>query len=248
VQSDKSWKPEAVLLLGAGLMVCLSSGMLITLMLQIFWPDFMPAQQKFQNFLINGVSFQIGGLVLTHFFLKMHEVTWAEFLGLKNPNLGRALVLSLGVTVVALPLTIGLNEVCRLLLTHFSARPGVQPTMQVLEASVSLGQRICFGISAIALAPVVEEILFRAILYRAVKQRGYPGIALLGSALLFGAIHGSLMTLFPLTILAIILALLYDKADNLMAPIVAHSLFNATNFFFFIYQRDLERWWKQFEF
>jgi membrane protease YdiL (CAAX protease family) len=246
VQSDKSWKPEAVLLLGAGLMICLSGGMLITLVVQIFWPDFMPAQHKFHNFLINGVSFQIGGLLLTHFFLKVHEVTWAEFLGLTSPNLTRAIVLALGVIVVALPLTIGLNEVCRIVLTHFSGTPAAQPTMQVLEVSVSLAQRICFGISAIVLAPVVEEILFRAILYRAIKQRGYAGIALFGSALLFGAIHGSWMTLFPLTILAIILALLYDKADNLMAPIVAHSLFNAANFFFFIYQRDLERWWKQF--
>ena len=246
MQSDKPWKPEAVLLLGAGLMICLSGGMLITLVVRSFWPDFMPAQQTFQNFLINGVSFQFGGLVLTHFFLKVHELTWAEFLGLKNPNLLRAVVLSLGVTVVALPLILGLNQVCLTVLTHLSGTPPTQPTMQVLEASVSLGQRICFGISAIVLAPVVEEILFRAILYRSIRQRGYPGIALFGSALLFGAIHASWMTFLPLTILAIILALLYDKAENLMAPIVAHSVFNATNFFFFIYQRDLERWWKQF--
>lgn len=237
-----------MLLLGAGLMICLLGGMLITLVLQIFWPDFMPTQKNFQNFLVNGVSFQIGGLLLTHFFLKVHHVTWAEFLGLKGPNFIRAIALSLGVTAVALPLTIGLNQACRIILTHLSGTPATQPTMQVLEASVSLGQRICFGISAIALAPVVEEILFRAILYRAIKQHGYPRIALFGSALLFGAIHGSLMTLFPLAILAIILALLYDKADNLMAPILAHSLFNAANFFFFIYQRDLERWWKHFEF
>jgi membrane protease YdiL (CAAX protease family) len=246
VQSDKPWKPEAVLLLAAGLMICLSAGMLITLVARTFWPDFTPAQQTFQNFLVNGLSFQMGGLMLTHFFLKIHDVTWAEFLGLKSGNLPRAIAIAVAVIVVALPLTLGLNEASRIVITYVSGTPATQPTIQVLEASVSLGQRICFGIAAIALAPAVEEILFRGILYRAIKQRGYPKIALFGSALLFGAIHASLMTFFPLTILAIIFALLYDKADNLMAPIVAHSLFNAANFFFFIYQRELERWWKQF--
>ena len=34
----------------------------------------------------------------------------------------------------------------------------------------------------------------------------------------------------PLAILAVILALLYDRMDNLLASITAHALFNAVNF------------------
>lgn len=244
MQPDKSWKLEAVLLLGSGLMVSLSLGALATLLLREFVTgNGGEARGKFLSFLVSSASFQIAGLVLTHFFLREHEMTWAQFLGLKAPNLKRAVLLGLGVAAVALPLTLQLNEACRVLLTHFLGTPQPQPTMQVLEVSVSVGQRILFGLSAIVLAPVVEEILFRAILYRAIKQRGHPRAALVGSALLFGAIHASWMTFVPLTFLAVILALLYDKADNLAAPIVAHSCFNAANFFLFIHQAEITRWW-----
>jgi membrane protease YdiL (CAAX protease family) len=148
----------------------------------------------------------------------------------------------MAVVVVALPLTLGLNKACEILLTQLAGKVETQPTMKILEISVSLPQRLYFGFTAIVLAPLLEEILFRAILYRGIKQRGYPRLALFGSALLFAAIHLSLLTFVPLTVLAIILALLYDKADNLMAPIVAHSLFNAANFVLYLYQDGVTRW------
>jgi membrane protease YdiL (CAAX protease family) len=230
-------------------MASLSLGTLITLAVREFGPDFTIAQEKFCSFIISSVSFQGTGLVLTHFFLKHHDLTWTEFLGLKQPNLKRSILIALGVVVIALPLILGLNEFFRVLITRLYGTPDTQPTIQVLEISVSLGQRICFGITAILIAPVVEEILFRAVLYRTLKQRGYPRLALVGSALLFGAIHANWMTLLPLACLAVILALLYDKTDNLMAPIFAHAFFNAVNFFSFIYRDELTelfRWLKQF--
>jgi membrane protease YdiL (CAAX protease family) len=246
VQSEKPWKLEAVLLLGTGLMMSLSIGVLITLAARQFGQGFTAAQERFMMFVISSVSFQGAGLILTHFFLKQHQVTWTEFLGLKGPNLRRAMVMGLGVAIVSLPMILLLNEFFRIVITRFHGTPDTQPTMQVLELSVSLGQRIVFGITAMLLAPVVEEILFRGVLYRTIKQYGYPRLALFGTSLLFGAIHLNWMTLFPLAALAVILALLYDRTGNLMAPIVAHSLFNAVNFFSYIYREQLERWFKQF--
>jgi uncharacterized protein len=248
VLSEKQWKLEAVLLLVIGLMMSLSIGVLITLAVRQLGPEFSVSQERFMMFVISSVSFQGAGLILTHFFLKQHEVTWTEFLGLRGPNLRRAMILGFGVVIVALPLILGLNEFFRQVITRFHGTPDTQPTMQVLELSVSLGQRIVFGITAMLLAPMVEEVLFRGILYRAIKQYGYPRLALFGTALLFGAIHLNWMTFFPLASLAVILALLYDRTNNLMAPIFAHSLFNAVNFFSFIYREELERWFKQLQF
>lgn len=245
MQSEPYWKSESVLLLGAGLMISLSLGMLAVLALRQFQPDLTAANLRFFSFLISMVSFQIAGLVLTHLFLQQHALRWREFLGLSGPRLGRALAAGLAVVVVALPLILGFNELMRVLITRWHSAPDLQPTMQVLELSVSVGQRICFGFTAIVLAPVVEEILFRGILYRTIQQRGFPRLALLGTSLLFGLIHGSLMTLLPLAALAAILALLYDRTQNLMAPIFAHSLFNAVNFFSYIFREELAQWWKQ---
>jgi hypothetical protein len=115
----------------------------------------------------------------------------------------------------------------------------------VLQVSVTLEQRVVFGLAAVLLAPVVEEILFRGILYPAIKQRGYPGFALWGTSLLFAAIHSNLMTFVPLTVLALALVWLYEKTDTLLAPIAAHAVFNAANFFLFVYGPDLARWWQR---
>ena len=234
MQTDRQWKLEAVLVLGAGLMISLSFGMLLSLALHRVEPDLSVSQEKFWAFVISGVSFQGAGLALAHFFLKQHELTWAEFLGLKGPNLRRATLLGVVTAALVIPLTLFLNKQAGRLITFFQGTPEIQPTMQVLQLSVSLGQRLCFGAAAILVAPVVEEVLFRGILYRTIKQQGHPMLGLFLSSLLFGAIHANLMTLIPLAFLAAVLALLYDRTNNLMAPILAHSLFNAVNLFIFL--------------
>ena len=233
-------------MLGVGLMVSLSIGTFAALLLRQLGPETSTGQQRFISFLISSVSFQFVGLVLTHFFLRVHQVTWSEFLGLSDPRLKNALLIALAVVLVALPLTLGLNELSRIVITEIFSKAEAQPTMQVLEMSRSFGQRIWFGFTAIIMAPLVEEILFRGIIYPAGKQLGFPRLSLLVSSLVFAAIHASLMTLLPLTVLAMIFALLFDKTSNLLAPIAAHSVFNATNFFLFIYREDLTRWWKEF--
>ena len=37
-------------------------------------------------------------------------------------------------------------------------------------------------------------------------------------------------TFLPLAVLALLLTMLYERTDNLLAPISAHALFNALNF------------------
>lgn len=235
MQSEKQWNLDAVLLFVAGLMISFALGVFGTLIVTKFGnlPD---PQVKFYGFVVGTVSLHGVALILTHFLLQAHRLTWPEFLGLKGPHLPKAALVALGVALLALPPALGLNELSRQFIVwiHGSANP--QPTMEVLENSVGLWQRIWFGMSAIIVAPLAEEILFRAILYRTLCQLGPRRRALLISALVFGIFHISLVSFVPLTVLAIILTVLYDKTDNLMAPIIAHSLFNAANFFYFIYQ------------
>jgi membrane protease YdiL (CAAX protease family) len=38
------------------------------------------------------------------------------------------------------------------------------------------------------------------------------------------------MNFLPLFVLALVLTVLYEKTNNLLAPIAAHSAFNAVNF------------------
>ena len=83
---------------------------------------------------------------------------------------------------------------------------------------------------AIVIAPPAEEALFRGLIYPAVKRAGFPRLAWWGSAVLFAAVHWNLPSFLPLILLALVLTWLYEKTDNLLAPIAAHGLFNALNF------------------
>src|SRR4029079_1566506 len=98
----------------------------------------------------------------------------------------------------------------------------------------SWSQRIFFGVIAILLAPLVEELLFRGILYPALKQKGYRRLALWGASLFFALTHSNVPTFIPLTFLAIILTLLYEETNTLLMPILTHSLFNAANYYWLV--------------
>ena len=84
-------------------------------------------------------------------------------------------------------------------------------------------------------AAVAEEFLFRGVLFPFVKQLGFPKSAWLGVSALFAAIHFDAATFVPLLAFALALTWLYEKTGNLLAPIFAHSVFNAANLVILIF-------------
>ncbi|MDX1711577.1 MAG: CPBP family intramembrane glutamic endopeptidase [Rhodovibrionaceae bacterium] len=76
------------------------------------------------------------------------------------------------------------------------------------------------------LVPIVEEITFRAVLYRWLRERigFWPGLVL--SSVLFGMLHGVLFLAPVLSILGALFAWLYERSGSLWPAIVAHGLFN----------------------
>ncbi|MFI5356947.1 MAG: CPBP family intramembrane glutamic endopeptidase [Opitutales bacterium] len=81
-------------------------------------------------------------------------------------------------------------------------------------------------ILAVVLAPVTEELIFRAGLFRYLRTRLPRWAALLLPALLFAALHANLASFAPLTVLGLILALAYERTGNIAVPMIAHALFN----------------------
>lgn len=76
------------------------------------------------------------------------------------------------------------------------------------------------------LSPVVEEMVFRGILYRALKANiGVIGAAM-GSALAFGVFHGNIVQAVYGSIMGICLAFHYEKYGKIAAPVLFHSAAN----------------------
>ena len=91
-----------------------------------------------------------------------------------------------------------------------------------------------FAFAAVFMAPLGEELIFRAGLYRfLLGPIGKPS-AMLVSGLIFGSIHLNLAGLAPLTVLGIFLCVAYDLTGNIRVPIFMHMLFNAHTVFFLL--------------
>ena len=182
--------------------------------------------------MVSTLSFQGVGLIFVVRFLQEHQVSWAEGFGFRNQP-RRAVLLGFLIAFIFLPVGWGLQQACGQLMTHlphFKLHPEEQPAIQALRLSASVWNRFAFGAVAVLLVPFAEEMLFRGILYPAIKQAGFPRLALWGTSLLFAAVHTNVVTFVPLTVLALLLAALYERTNNLLAPIAAHAMFNAMNF------------------
>jgi membrane protease YdiL (CAAX protease family) len=240
--SEKPWRAEAVLLLGAGLLAVLSMGILAAALLKG-----KEASPDFIGFSLSTVVAQVFALVLIHFFLKAHQMSWRDLLGLRNRRLASIALLAMVLALVASPVTWAISSLVIKIITLLHETPEQQIAVQVLETTKDPAQRLVFALAAIVLAPLVEEILFRGILYPMLKHHGYPRLALWGTSLLFAAVHLHVATFVPLFVFGLILIWIYERTDTLFAPILTHATFNTINFLLFINQAQVEQWLKRFQ-
>lgn len=93
-------------------------------------------------------------------------------------------------------------------------------------------------ISMVIFAPLLEEMIFRRVLFGGLYQKTNFIIATLVSALVFAAVHGELQHLLIYTAPALVFSFIYYKTKRLLAPILAHLLMNG---FVVIVQLNLEK-------
>ena len=79
---------------------------------------------------------------------------------------------------------------------------------------------------ATVIAPITEELVFRAGLFQYLHKRTPRWVALLVPALLFGASHTNLASFPQLVLLGVIFSIAYERTGNIAVPMLAHALFN----------------------
>jgi len=103
-----------------------------------------------------------------------------------------------------------------------------QEMVRMLRDSGDAALRIAIALSAVVIAPVAEEVLFRGYLYPSVKAYSGGILAAVVSAGVFTAVHFNLVGLLPLFLFGLLLAAAYEATGSLWLPISIHALFNAT--------------------
>ena len=157
----------------------------------------------------------------------------ADTFGFNRNNTGRCLLLGLatglGLVLIAMVLALLSNLLIQSLGDHAEPQKLVTLIAEESAKKENIRTLIFFVVMSVAVAPIAEEILFRGILYPAIKQIGHPLLAAIATALLFALFHVNLLTFASLTVVALGLIALYEFTDNLLAPITAHAVFNASN-------------------
>ncbi len=154
----------------------------------------------------------------------------SSVLGLTSANPGhvpsKVLWLTLGV-VPALAVCAAATWVFEVLnQTLIGAPPETQSSIKQLLASGDDLALVMLAVSAVVIAPLVEEIVFRGFLYRNLRDGVGKGLALVISGVVFSAVHMHPTLFLPLAGLGIGLALLYEWTGSLWVPILAHMAFN----------------------
>ena len=128
-------------------------------------------------------------------------------------------------------IAIGLNWLCSAGIEWIT---GIHPSDQELVKCFTgdtcpLGIRLALGLLVLFEAPLLEEPLFRGIIFRgfATVLPEWAAMALTG--FLFAIVHVNAASFVALWFLGIAFAELYRRTGTLLAPMTAHALFNAAN-------------------
>ncbi len=107
---------------------------------------------------------------------------------------------------------------------------GSNPLLELVLRSDSAPTLACFAFTAIVLAPLFEETIFRGVLLPVLARRLGSGWGLALSAAVFGIAHLSLGELPPLFMLGLGLGWLRLSTGRLSASIWLHALWNGLTF------------------
>lgn len=156
-------------------------------------------------------------------FLIIRSLNPIVLFGLAGNPWQRVVLTALGGLAAAIPAIYFVHAVS---MTGFGPDVRPQPILQFFTANPELPARLALIFTAVVVAPISEEIIFRGYLYGVIRRYAGRWWALIISAMLFAAIHGHLPSLAGLFVLAVALSLVYEASGSLWTPIFMHAAFN----------------------
>ncbi|HPU62889.1 MAG TPA: type II CAAX endopeptidase family protein [Mobilitalea sp.] len=97
-------------------------------------------------------------------------------------------------------------------------------------SSIFISDPVIAGVYVVILAPVIEELMLRGILFRRIRPALPFYAANLIQAVVFGIYHWNIIQGLYAFGIGLILGYIYEKTKTLWAPIFVHSLINGTGF------------------
>ena len=142
--------------------------------------------------------------------------------GFKAQGLRRTLTWGVGGGLMLFVLVLAAGVVIQLLQPELQP----QPFEEVLRDVATYRELLLMILVGSVLAPLVEEIYFRGMVYPVLRK--YIGVtwAIVASGLFFGLMHWDLWRAVPLALGGMALAYIYERSCSIYAPWLAHGVWN----------------------
>lgn len=137
----------------------------------------------------------------------------------KIPVKGILAVLLMGITF---------NIVISTLLATIPFPDAWMETYQQNSSVLTGGNEVISFLATVFMAPVLEEIVFRGLIYDRLKK-GMPAVvAAIISSFAFGLMHGTIIWMMYAFVLGVVLVIVFERFHSLLANMLLHFGFNLT--------------------
>ncbi|MEM7226579.1 MAG: CPBP family intramembrane glutamic endopeptidase [Pseudomonadota bacterium] len=144
------------------------------------------------------------------------------------PTTGQWVRRAIPIAILAHPATVLLKLGTQKLLEI----PDENPQLDLIAPSgITTGEMVAMIIMVAFVVPFTEELVFRGLLYRWLRNRWGVFASALISGVCFAALHNIVLLIPALTLLGMILAWLTERSGSIWPAIVTHGLFNAITVF-----------------
>lgn len=122
---------------------------------------------------------------------------------------------------ISIPFALGFNNI--ILLSNLAEiSEAYQEASQSLYTPSFPVQIVALGI----IIPIMEELIFRGLIFKRIREDMSFVRAMVYSALFFGLYHGNAVQIIYGTVCGMLLAYLYEKYNSIKAPMLAHITMN----------------------
>ena len=186
--------------------------------------------------MINTFFIDIAVVIVVLYFVVVRSRDAITSLGLRTFSLFKNISSGIAGYIFILPLLFAVLIFSVWILNLLGYKPEPQPVFEVFMEEKRGGFLLFFVIFVSVLGPIIEEIFFRGFMYNAIKKHiGIIGAAFI-SASVFSLLHTNIVGFFPIMILGLLLAYLYERTGSLVASMTVHVVHNSIiiGFVFFI--------------
>ncbi len=115
------------------------------------------------------------------------------------------------------------------ILISYTGLAGLSSGFELVSEAIYNSSIFVQLLATVILAPLVEELLVRGLIYKRMRRWASPILAAIVSSTLFGLIHMNIVQFIYAFLLGMLLALVYEKFQNIWAPILFHFAANSTS-------------------